>query len=54
MRPHAVGFSCGDPDATVMNGDWVRWIFIFCLGFTILDSILRPGFTLREFVLVDG
>ena len=28
-----------------MSGDWVRWAFIFYLGVTILDSILRPGFT---------
>lgn len=41
----AFGAIPGAAAAMVMSGDWVRWIFIFYLGFTILDSILRPGFT---------
>ncbi len=41
----AVGAIPGAAAALALSGDWVRWAFIFYLGLTILDSILRPGFT---------
>ena len=41
----AVGAIPGAAAALALSGDWVRWAFIFYLGVTILDSILRPGFT---------
>ncbi|HCF9520803.1 TPA: sulfite exporter TauE/SafE family protein [Pseudomonas aeruginosa] len=41
----AVGAIPGAAAALALSGDWVRWVFIFYLGVTILDSILRPGFT---------
>lgn len=41
----AVGAVPGAVAALTLSGAWVRWIFIVYLGLTILDSILRPGFT---------
>ena len=48
VRPaglHRRGRDTGAAAALALSGDWVRWAFIFYLGVTILDSILRPGFT---------
>ena len=41
----AVGAVPGAMAALALNGSWVRWAFIAYLGLTILDSLLRPGFT---------
>lgn len=52
-----VGAIPGAVAALALGGDWVRWAFIFCLGLTILDSILRPASlrkALRGFVRGDG
>lgn len=41
----AAGAIPGAAAALALSGDGVRWVFIFYLGLTILDSIVRPGFT---------
>lgn len=41
----ALGAVPGAAAALALSGDWVRWAFIGYLGLTILDSLLRPGFT---------
>ncbi|MBF8781304.1 sulfite exporter TauE/SafE family protein [Pseudomonas fulva] len=41
----AAGAVPGAAAALALSGSWVRWAFIAYLGLTILDSILRPGFT---------
>lgn len=41
----AVGAIPGAIAAPMLSGTWVRWAFILYLGLTILDSLLRPGFT---------
>lgn len=41
----AVGAVPGAAAAMALSGRWVRWAFIVYLGVTILDGLLRPGFT---------
>ncbi|WP_286897042.1 sulfite exporter TauE/SafE family protein [Achromobacter sp. UBA2119] len=41
----ALGAVPGAAAAMALSGAWVRWAFIVYLGLTILDSLLRPGFT---------
>ncbi|MBV8250460.1 MAG: sulfite exporter TauE/SafE family protein [Comamonas sp.] len=41
----AIGAVPGAVAALALSGSWVRWAFIIYLGLTILDSLLRPGFT---------
>ncbi|WP_395026070.1 sulfite exporter TauE/SafE family protein [Comamonas odontotermitis] len=41
----ALGAVPGAIAALMLSGNWVRWAFIIYLGLTILDSLLRPGFT---------
>ena len=41
----AIGAIPGAMAALAINGSWVRWAFILYLGLTILDCLLRAGFT---------
>ncbi|WP_312452251.1 sulfite exporter TauE/SafE family protein [Comamonas sp.] len=41
----AVGAIPGAIAALMLSGSWIRWAFIVYLGLTILDSLLRSGFT---------
>lgn len=41
----ALGAVLGAWAATQVQGAWIRWLFIGYLGLTILDAVLRPGFT---------
>lgn len=48
----AVGAIPGATAAFALSGDWVRCAFIFYLGLTIFDSILRPGFTQETYARI--
>ena len=40
----AIGGVVGAVLALRVNGEWIRWLFIFYLAATIADCYLRPGF----------
>lgn len=41
----ALGAIPGAMAALMLSGRWIRWAFVGYLALTILDSLLRPGFT---------